>query len=97
MHQPTIYAMTCLLAGCTTNAKIDNSMTSSIGQDSFAIAARYGTPISYQHQSDQLQLNYGSEAVGCRVIFLIDEHHRVAGWASTGTKCSAPPSQPDAP
>jgi hypothetical protein len=56
---------------------------------SFALAARYGTPASYQHQDDLLQLNYGSAAAGCQVIVLVDQQQRVAGWASGGRSCPA--------
>jgi hypothetical protein len=55
--------------------------------DSFALAARYGTPFGYQHQGEYLQLNYGSTATGCRLIVLIDQEQRVAGWASSGAMC----------
>ncbi|WP_116744662.1 hypothetical protein [Janthinobacterium sp. 78] len=57
--------------------------------NSFALAARYGTPASYQHQGEYLQLNYGSAAGGCQVIVLVDQQQRVAGWASTGKLCTA--------
>ena len=56
---------------------------------SFALAARYGTPASYQHQGEHLQLNYGSAATGCQVIVLLDQTQRVVGWASSGARCSA--------
>jgi len=56
---------------------------------SFALAARYGTPASYQHQGEYLQLNYGSAAARCRVIVLVDQQQRVAGWASAGQSCPA--------
>ncbi|MED5594542.1 hypothetical protein [Janthinobacterium sp. P210006] len=58
-----------------------------VGQSSFALAARYGTPVSYQHLGDYLQLNYGAEATGCRIIVLVDQEQRVAGWASMGSMC----------
>ena len=58
-----------------------------IGLDSFALAARYGTPTTYQHQGEYLQLNYGSAAAGCQVIVLVDQEQRVAGWASSGNHC----------
>lgn len=58
-----------------------------IGQNSFVVAAQYGTPISYQHQGDYLQLNYGSNAADCRLIVLVDQRQRVVGWASSGTSC----------
>ena len=59
------------------------------GMDSFALAARYGTPSSYQHQGEYLQLNYGSAAADCQVIVLVDQEQRVAGWASVGKACAA--------
>ena len=58
-----------------------------LGQNSFALAARYGTPASYQHLGEYLQLNYGSTAAGCQVIVLVDQAQRVAGWASSGNHC----------
>lgn len=57
--------------------------------NSFALAARYGTPASYQHQGEYLQLNYGSVAAGCKFIVLVDQQQRVAGWASAGQSCPA--------
>ncbi|MEX0142070.1 hypothetical protein MRBLMS1_002914 [Massilia sp. LMS1-1-1.1] len=57
--------------------------------NSFALAARYGTPASYQHLGEYLQLNYGSAAVGCQVIVLVDQAQRVAGWAAAGKSCPA--------
>lgn len=72
------------LAGCaqTNSANI-------IGLNSFALAARYGTPDSYKLQGEYMQLNYGSEAAGCRVIVLVDQDQRVVGWASAGGSCSS--------
>lgn len=61
-----------------------------IDMNSFALAARYGTPSSYQHQGEYLQLNYGSAAADCQVIVLVDQEQRVAGWASVGKACAAP-------
>ncbi|MBW3498892.1 hypothetical protein [Janthinobacterium sp. NKUCC08_JDC] len=58
-----------------------------IGQDSFALAAHYGTPASYQHLGEYLQLNYGSEAAGCQLVVLVDQAQRVAGWAAAGKSC----------
>lgn len=58
--------------------------------NSFALAARYGTPSSYQHQGEYLQLNYGSAAADCQVIVLVDQEQRVAGWASVGKACATP-------
>lgn len=72
-------------------APIDSSvMPGIIGMDSFALAARYGTPASYELQGDYMQLRYGSDAAGCRLIVLIDQDQRVVGWASAGKACAAP-------
>ncbi|WP_139143090.1 hypothetical protein [Janthinobacterium sp. HH106] len=78
------------LAACSGTAGI-NRMKNTIllGEDSFALAARIGTPTSHHHQGDVLQLNYGSVAAGCQVIVLIDRQQRVAGWASAGRSCPA--------
>ncbi|TNC78243.1 hypothetical protein FHI69_02815 [Janthinobacterium lividum] len=57
--------------------------------NSFALAAHYGTPASYQHLGEYLQLNYGSTAAGCEVIVLVDQQQRVTGWAATGKSCPA--------
>ena len=72
------------IVGCTASGGRGRDL---IGQDSFALAARYGTPAGYQHQGEYLQLNYGSTAAGCQVIVLIDQAQRVAGWASSGSRC----------
>lgn len=61
-----------------------------IDMNSFALAARYGTPSSYQHQGEYLQLNYGSASADCQVIVLVDQEQRVAGWASVGKAWAAP-------
>lgn len=73
------------LCSCTTPSPSER--VDVIGMNSFALAARYGTPASYQHLGEYLQLNYGSEAVGCQVIVLVDQAQRVAGWAATGKAC----------
>lgn len=57
------------------------------GQSSVSLAARYGTPTSFQHLGEYLQLNYGSTAAGCQVIVLVDQAQRIAGWASSGNHC----------
>ena len=75
------------IVGCTGSG--DRVRGNLIGQDSLFLAARYGTPASYQHEGEYLQLNYGSAAVGCQVIVLIDQQQRVAGWASMGKSCTA--------
>lgn len=75
------------IVGCTGSG--DRGRGNLIGQDSFSLAARYGTPASYQHQGEYLQLNYGSTAAGCRVIVLVDQQQRVAGWVSAGRSCPA--------
>lgn len=76
------------LCACTINDSARNGSGDVIGMDSFALAARYGTPASYQLQGEYLQLNYGSAASGCRVIFLVDQEQRVAAWASSNTMCA---------
>ena len=61
-----------------------------VGMNSFALAARYGTPASYQHQGEYLQLNYGSAAAGYKVIVLAGRPstwsagHRPEACARTG-------------
>jgi len=75
------------LIGCAEPTPAYRDIAGILGEDSFALAARYGTPDSYQHQGDYFQLNYGSEAVGCRLIVLLDQDQRVAGWASSGARC----------
>lgn len=79
------------LLSCTANGTTERSSGDLIGIDSFALAARFGTPASYQHQGDQLQLNYGNELWGCRLVFLLDKHQRVIGVASSGAKCAPLP------
>lgn len=78
-----------VLALCSCTTPSPSERVDVIGMNSFALAARYGTPASYQHQGEYLQLNYGSAAVGCQVIVLVDQQQRVAGWASTGKLCTA--------
>jgi len=77
------------LLSCAASGTAERSSSDLIGLDSFALAARYGTPSSYQHQGEYLQLNYGSAAAGCQVIVLVDQQQRVAGWASAGRSCPA--------
>ena len=77
------------LCSCTSSGIVEHRGGDLIGLDSFALATRYGTPASYQHQGEYLQLNYGSAAFGCQVIVLVDQQQRVAGWASTGKLCTA--------
>ena len=83
------------LCSCRSSGIVEHRNGDLIGLDSFALADRYGTPSSYQHQGEYQQLHYGSE--GCRVIFLIDEHQRVTGWTSSGTKCGPPAVRSDVP
>ncbi|MDO8065537.1 hypothetical protein [Janthinobacterium sp. SUN206] len=80
-------ALLCVVAGCATDNQDDNKAPDAIGMNSFALAARYGTPAGYQHQGEYLQLNYGSAAAGCQIIVLVDQQQRVAGWASAGRSC----------
>ena len=77
------------LCSCTSSGIVEHRGGDLIGLDSFALAARYGTPASYQQQGEYLQLNYGSDAARCRVIVLVDQQQRVAGWASAGQSCPA--------
>lgn len=76
-----------VLALCSCGAPSSPGHTNIVGMTSFALAARYGTPSSYQHQGEYLQLNYGSAAADCQVIVLVDQEQRVAGWASSGNHC----------
>lgn len=77
------------LCSCKSSGIVQHSGGDLIGLDSFALAARYGTPVGYQHLGEYLQLNYGSAAAGCQVIVLVDQQQRVAGWASAGRSCLA--------
>ncbi|QYG08033.1 hypothetical protein [Janthinobacterium sp. PAMC25594] len=77
------------LLSCAASGTAERSSGDLIGIDSFALAARYGTPASYQHLGEYLQLNYGSVAAGCKFIVLVDQQQRVAGWASKGKSCMA--------
>ncbi len=76
MNLLPIWIVVLLLCSCRTTSR-----------NSFALAARYGTPASYQHLGEYLRLNYGSEAAGCQVIVLVDQAQRVAAWASSGNHC----------
>lgn len=77
------------LSACATSGDNGHVDIDLVGMNSFALAARYGTPASYQHLGEYLQLNYGGEALGCQVIVLVDQAQRVAGWAATGKSCPA--------
>lgn len=85
----SLIAALLFLIGCAEPAPAYRNISSIMGRDSFALAARYGTPASYQIQGEYLQLNYGSDATGCRLIVLIDQAQRVAAWVSTGQTCPA--------
>lgn len=76
-----------LLTLCSCGGQRSREHPDIIGMDSFALASRYGTPSSYQHQGKYMQLNYGSATAGCQVIVLLDQAQRVAGWAATGDHC----------
>ncbi|MGX9698077.1 hypothetical protein ACWYXK_13915 [Janthinobacterium lividum] len=78
-----------ILLSCAAGGIAERRGGDLIGLNSFTFAARYGTPATYQHQGKYLQLNYGSTAAGCEVIVLLDQAQRVAGWASSGTRCNA--------
>lgn len=81
--------MTTFAAAISACAQIGSGETPTIiGMDSFSLAARYGTPASYQILEDYMQLTYGSDATGCRLIVLIDHDQRVAGWATADKACS---------
>lgn len=88
MRQLLSLTLLCTAAGCATGNQGGNKPPDFIGMDSFALAARYGTPASYQHLGEYLQLNYGSAVVGCQVIVLADQQQRVAGWATSGARCN---------
>lgn len=76
------------LCACTINDSARNGSGDVIGMNSFTLAARYGTPAGYQLQGDYMQLDYGTDAAGCRLIVLVDQAQRVVGWASAGAACS---------
>lgn len=78
-----------LLTLCSCGGQRSREHTNIIGMNSFALAARYGTPASYQLQGDYMQLDYGIDADGCRLIVLVDQDQRVVGWASSGLACPA--------
>lgn len=84
-----------LTSGCAASG--DLALDNLVGQNSFTVAERYGTPSSYRHEDDLLQLNYESKAAGCRVIMLVDQAQRVVGWASTGAKCTKLSDKPTIP
>ncbi|APA68775.1 hypothetical protein YQ44_14265 [Janthinobacterium sp. 1_2014MBL_MicDiv] len=75
-----------LTSGCAASG--DHTLDNLVGQNSFTIAERYGTPSNYRLEDELLQLNYGSEAVGCRVMMLVDPAQRVVGSISTGARCA---------
>ena len=68
---------------CTSSGIVEHRGGDLIRLDSFALAARYGTPANYQRQGDHLQLNYGSTSAGCRVIVQIVPRQRVVGQQDT--------------
>lgn len=77
------------LCSCTSSGIVEHRAGDLIGLDSFALAARYGTPAGAQFQGDYMQLSYGNAAAGCRLIVLVDQDQRVVGWASAGKVCAA--------
>lgn len=87
MRQLLSLTLLCTKAGCATGNHGGNKPPDFNCMNSFALAARYGTPSSYQQQGEYLQLNYGSAAVGCQVFVLVNQEQRVAGWASSGNHC----------
>lgn len=74
------------LRSCAASGTAARSSGDLIGIDSFALAARYGTPASYQHLGEYLQLNYGNATVGCQVIAPITPKQRAACRAA---RCGA--------
>lgn len=76
------------LCSCNSSGIVRHRSGDLMGLDSFALATRYGTPASFQHQGEYLQLNYSSDAAGCRIIVLVDQQQRVAGWATSGARCN---------
>jgi hypothetical protein len=84
-----------LTSGCAASG--DLALGNLVGQNSFTVAKHYGTPGSYRHEDDLLQLNYGSEAGGCRIMVLVDQAQRVVGWASTSAKCTERSDRPSTP
>ncbi|QKY09488.1 hypothetical protein [Janthinobacterium lividum] len=91
LHMNLLPRGVVVLALCSCSAPSQSERIDIVGMSSFALAARYGTPASYQHQGEYLQLNYGNELWGCRVVFLLDKHQRVVGVASSGSKCGPLP------
>ena len=89
MPKSLSFILLCAMAGCAAGNHGDKKAPEIVGLSSFALAARYGTPASYQHQGEYLQLNYGSAAAGCLLIVLVDQDQRVVGWASAGAACPA--------
>lgn len=65
MRQLLSLTLLCTAAGCATGNQGGNKPPDFIGMNSFALAARYGMPASYQHLGEYLKLNYGSAVVGC--------------------------------
>lgn len=87
MACPIKYLIAFFALSCSSAPELPPPAALEIGQNSFVVAARHGTPISYQHQGDYLQLNYGSNVADCRLIVLVDQRQRVVGWASSGGSC----------
>lgn len=87
MRQLLSLTLLCATAGCATGNHSDHNTPAIIGMNSFALAARYCPPAAYQHLGEYLKLNYGNTAAGCQVIVLVDQAQRVAGWASSGSRC----------
>ncbi|TDY35072.1 hypothetical protein [Janthinobacterium sp. 75] len=85
MRQLLSLTLQCSAAGYAAGNHGDKKTPDIIGMNRFALATLYGTPASYQQQGECLQFNYGSAVVGYRVIVLVDQQQRVAGWASSGS------------
>ncbi|WP_150130991.1 hypothetical protein [Janthinobacterium sp. LM6] len=52
MRQLLSLTLLCTAAGCATGNQSGNKPSAFIGLNSFALAARYGTPTNYQCQRD---------------------------------------------
>ena len=80
-HAPATLILPALCS-CTAGNIAERCGAELIGLNSFALTARFGTPGSYEHQDEYLQLNYSSAVAGCKATFLVDQQQRVASWAS---------------
>ncbi|WP_215409502.1 hypothetical protein [Janthinobacterium sp. JC611] len=84
-----------ILLSCAAGGIAESRGSDLMGLDSFTLAARYGTPATYQHRGEYSQLIYRSEATGRKVIVLVDQAGHVVGWASSGAPPAAAPGKMD--